>query len=606
MIIAIYSRKSKWSEKGESTENQIIMCKDYISHVIKPEGDPDIRIYEDEGFSGKNSHRPAFLRMLKDMEQLRFDCLICYKLDRLGRNLPDLTRLMEQLERQRISFVSVKERFDTTTPIGKAMLYFSGVLAQMEREQIAERVKDNMFLLARSGRWLGGNTPYGFGTDTVWHRTAAEEKAKRYSILKENREESILVGEIFRRYLLTGSLCKTAEWLRRKGIRTRKGNLFTPSSLKDILRNPVYCCCDTVSRTFFEERGCRIFVDGGLLLPGGEEDSCCEGEENTQLPGWMAYGKSTSSPNKNTPTEYGQWVLAPGNHRGIIPSREFIKVQQLLDDNCKKEANFKRNRNTRAWLSGLLFCACGNAMRPKYYGRVGTEGTKNYVYLCTGKERTHGESCRQPNLPGKKTEEAVSEALFSLVSAGVMSDSPEREHFRSLYKETLKTEWKELLRLLSQEQKRSRERRAEGDGEKERKGNQGKQGEQGKKEECKKQLERLLEILKNEDLTTMVKIRILQEIEGISKQMEDLEEESQIMISKELTNRLWDIGTIFLNTDTSRKREYMKAVADRIVCEGQHLRIEIRGKEPACFRESTIGLPQPLGPTMATNSPSST
>ena len=106
--------------------------------------------------------RPQFQQMLRDMEERHFDYLVCYKLDRLGRNLADLAALMEGLEHRGTSFISIKEKFDTTTPIGKAMLYFSGVLAQMEREQIAERVRDNMLMLARSGRWLGGNTPHGF------------------------------------------------------------------------------------------------------------------------------------------------------------------------------------------------------------------------------------------------------------------------------------------------------------------------------------------------------------------------------------------------------------------------------------------------------------
>ena len=132
MLVAIYSRKSKWTGKGESVENQILMCKEYLTHVLHLTKEAKIREYVDEGFSGKNTKRPAFIKMLADMEEEHFDYLVCYKLDRLGRNLLDLTLLMEQLEKENTSFISIKERFDTTTPIGKAMLYFSGVLAQME------------------------------------------------------------------------------------------------------------------------------------------------------------------------------------------------------------------------------------------------------------------------------------------------------------------------------------------------------------------------------------------------------------------------------------------------------------------------------------------
>ena len=162
MRIIIYSRKSKWTGKGESVENQITMCREYIERFIEGSENAEISVYEDEGFSGKNTNRPQFKEMMKVIKQEKVDYLVCYKLDRLGRNLVDLASLMETLENLSISFVSIKEKFDTSTPIGKAMLLFSGVLAQMEREQIAERVRDNMIMLARSGRWLGGNTPLGF------------------------------------------------------------------------------------------------------------------------------------------------------------------------------------------------------------------------------------------------------------------------------------------------------------------------------------------------------------------------------------------------------------------------------------------------------------
>ena len=152
MLIAIYSRKSKWTGKGDSVENQLIMCKEYIAMFIEGGGSAEIIEYEDEGFSGKNTKRPQFQKMMQDMKERHFDYLVCYRLDRLGRNLADLANLMEDLNRRNTSFISIKEKFDTTTPIGKAMLYFSGVLAQMEREQIAERVKDNMIMLARSGQ----------------------------------------------------------------------------------------------------------------------------------------------------------------------------------------------------------------------------------------------------------------------------------------------------------------------------------------------------------------------------------------------------------------------------------------------------------------------
>ena len=186
MRIAIYGRKSKWTGKGESVENQLTMCREYIERFVDGGKEAEIVEYEDEGFSGKNVRRPRFQQMMRDMESQTFDYLVCYKLDRLGRNLADLALLMESLEHRGISFISIKERFDTTTPIGKAMLYFSGVLAQMEREQIAERVRDNMLMLARSGRWLGGNTPLGFVSKKL-EKEDSEGKRRISCYLAESR-----------------------------------------------------------------------------------------------------------------------------------------------------------------------------------------------------------------------------------------------------------------------------------------------------------------------------------------------------------------------------------------------------------------------------------
>ena len=176
MRIAIYVRKSKWTGRGESIENQILMCREYIEKFIEDSREAQILVYSDEGFSGKDTNRPEFQKMLEDMKQGPFQYLVCYRLDRLGRNLADLALLIEKLNREHTEFVSIKEHFDTSTPMGKAMVYFSGVLAQMEREQIGERVRDNMFLLARSGRWLGGSTPLGFH---VREKLYGEEKIRK-------------------------------------------------------------------------------------------------------------------------------------------------------------------------------------------------------------------------------------------------------------------------------------------------------------------------------------------------------------------------------------------------------------------------------------------
>ncbi|WP_373845456.1 recombinase family protein, partial [Clostridium sp.] len=142
MKAAIYSRKSKFTSKGESIGNQIEMCKEYCTKNF--DGKIEFIIYEDEGFSGGNIDRPQFQKMILDAKGGKFDSLVCYRLDRISRNVADFSATLELLEQHNISFVSIKEQFDTSTPMGKAMVYIASVFAQLERETIAERVRDNM------------------------------------------------------------------------------------------------------------------------------------------------------------------------------------------------------------------------------------------------------------------------------------------------------------------------------------------------------------------------------------------------------------------------------------------------------------------------------
>lgn len=176
---AIYSRKSKFTGKGESIGNQIELCRQSI-HLSYPEvSDGDILVFEDEGFSGGNTKRPQFQEMLKQCRQKKIGCIVCYRLDRISRNVSDYSALIEELDRLDVSFISVSEKFDTNSSMGRAMMYIASVFAQLERETIAERIRDNMIELAKDGRWLGGNPPTGYkSVETVGSVTIDGKKKK--------------------------------------------------------------------------------------------------------------------------------------------------------------------------------------------------------------------------------------------------------------------------------------------------------------------------------------------------------------------------------------------------------------------------------------------
>ena len=128
----IYSRKSKFTGKGESIENQIELCRQYIAMHFGEDAAENVLVYEDEGFSGGNLERPQFKKMMKDSQKIAFAAIVVYRLDRISRNIGDFAKLIEDLGDRHIDFISIREQFDTSSPMGRAMMYIASVFSQPE------------------------------------------------------------------------------------------------------------------------------------------------------------------------------------------------------------------------------------------------------------------------------------------------------------------------------------------------------------------------------------------------------------------------------------------------------------------------------------------
>ncbi|MGX4600219.1 recombinase family protein [Faecalimicrobium sp. JNUCC 81] len=372
MKIAIYSRKSVFTGKGESIENQIQLCNDYINSHYSVSKD-DIYVYQDEGYSGSNTNRPMFKKLLSDANSKNFDCLVCYRLDRISRNISDFSSLIEHLNKLNIDFVSIKEQFDTSTPMGRAMLYISSVFAQLERETIAERVRDNMYELAKTGRWLGGRTPYGFKSSCITYFDENMTQRKMYK-LETDKESMEVVKYIFNKYIKLGSLTKLHKHLYENGIKGPYDGSFSPSSVSTLLRNPAYV--NATEEVFNYLRSKHFDVIGS---PDNKH-------------GLLTYAKNSSTP-----------IAALANHEGVICAKDWIKVQKLLDINSNKAPRTGTGSNTL--LSGILKCSiCGSSMRLSY--KSSANGTIIY-YVC-GKKKTLGKSaCSCKNIRADKIEPLV-------------------------------------------------------------------------------------------------------------------------------------------------------------------------------------------------------
>ena len=395
--IAIYSRKSKYSDKGDSIGNQIELAKEYIKkNYPEKEYEIETTIFEDEGFSGGNIERPKFKQFLEEEKENPFDILISYRLDRISRNIADFSSLMNELNKLNTSFVSIKEQFDTTTPMGRAMMYIASVFAQLEREVIAERIRDNMLELAKTGRWLGGDTPLGFDSEKVEIMKIAEENTKANTLekknkkaykLKINEEEKQKVQLIFRKYLECKSLAGLEYYLLKNKIYTRKGKEFRKYSLKNILTNPVYSQNDNVILQYFKNRGQNIYVeqDGREKFDGKY--------------GIIAYNK-TDNNKKDRPLK--DWIIAVGLHKGYVTGKEWVQVQELLEKNKDKSYRASANPTNETIFSGILRCKkCGNKMIPKS-NRQNKDGTTTYYYVCREKDRTRKINCNSHNIKGNE------------------------------------------------------------------------------------------------------------------------------------------------------------------------------------------------------------
>ena len=370
---AIYVRKSKMTEKGESINNQIELCKNYFSN-LHLDDDIEFIIYRDEGFSGGNINRPEFQKLIKDIKKRRFNYLVCYKLDRISRNVADFTSTLKILEENNVEFISITEQFDTTSVMGRAMINISATFAQMERETIAERIRDNMLELSKTGRWLGGTSPLGFKSTPIIYESNGHKK-KMYS-LEVVEEEIEIVKLIYDMYIEHKSCSPIARYLCSNSIKGKNGGDFSRNTVLQIITNPVYCTADKKAFDYFKSKGANI---------SGNPDS------NN---GIMAYNKRKNG-KKDNPMD--EWIISTGRHLGVISSTKWIQCQQILEYIRKKPSN-KSGTGNKFLLSGLLKCGICNSSMCSWSRNNPKNNKYERYYRCELKNRASNRcSCKMLN-----------------------------------------------------------------------------------------------------------------------------------------------------------------------------------------------------------------
>lgn len=224
--VALYVRVSTTSqlEEGYSIEEQKAKLESYCDikdwHIYK--------IYTDGGFSGSTTERPALEQLIKDAQSKLFDTVLVYKLDRLSRSQKDTLYLIEDIFlKNNIEFVSLLENFDTSTPFGRAVIGLLSVFAQLEREQIKERMQLGKLGRAKAGKsmmWAKTSYGYDYNKDT--------------GTMTVNEYEALAVKEIFTSYLAGMSITKLRDKINEE---YPKQPAWSYRTIRGILANPVYC-----------------------------------------------------------------------------------------------------------------------------------------------------------------------------------------------------------------------------------------------------------------------------------------------------------------------------------------------------------------------------
>lgn len=321
---AIYARQSVDKADSISIESQIEFCK------YETRGGP-YRVYQDKGYSGKNTERPEFQKMLSAIRNGEVGRVICYKLDRCSRSILDFANLMEEFQKYGVEFISCTEKFDTSSPMGRAMLNICIVFAQLERETIQQRVVDAYHARSKRGFFMGGKIPFGFVSEPYY---LEGKKTTRYII---NEDEARILEFMYGIYQDPfSSMGDVVKALKNAGIRhpRKEDGTWCRTHIGRLLRSPVYVKSDLAVYDYFKERGTVIHNPP---------------EEFIGTNGCYLYTDKDQ-------THY--LVIAP--HQGLIPSDIWLR--------CVKKRNAaggpaRQVKVKNTWLAGKLKCSrCGYAL----------------------------------------------------------------------------------------------------------------------------------------------------------------------------------------------------------------------------------------------------
>lgn len=297
----------------------------YCEYVL---GIKEYVVFEDAGYSGKNTDRPAFQKMMSQIRGGLFTHLVVWKIDRISRNLLDFANMYEELKQLGVTFVSKNEQFDTSNAMGEAMLKIILVFAELERGMTSERVTATMINRASNGIWNGGRIPFGYDYDRETQTFSA------------NEDESKTVKYIYDLYEETKSVIRTSQRLNDEKLHSRYGNDFSPVSVWTILRNPWYK--GTYRYNYYKIPGRKAIKDAS------------------------------------------EWVIVENHHVPLIDPDRFDKIQLMIGNNARfrNQPGRTTTRKNIHVFAGLLWCSVCGSVFTSSPSRMHASGYRPSKYSC--------------------------------------------------------------------------------------------------------------------------------------------------------------------------------------------------------------------------------
>ena len=278
-----------------------------LKEYCKLMGIDAFQIFEDDGYSAKNTDRPHFQDMMNRVRAGEFSHIIVWKVDRISRNLLDFAAMYEELKDHRVTFISMNEQFDTSTAIGEAMLKIILIFAELERNMTSERVTGIMLDRAENGLWNGARMPIGF-------RWNDETKYP-----EPDPEEVKIVQFIFDEYEKTRSALQVTRYLNNNHVKSKRGGMWSSKLVHDIIRNPFYI---GTYRYNLRESG------RGPLKPESE------------------------------------WIIRENNHPAIIDKEQFDRCNRIMDENgtSRDVSEIRETVHTHVFAGKIICAVCGSGM----------------------------------------------------------------------------------------------------------------------------------------------------------------------------------------------------------------------------------------------------